>query len=202
VTCRSQRCLIQHELEASTPVLDRSGERLGRAEVRTAMAGVQRIVSLDRRVTFLPHETSQEYRRKPINPMKRKFSTLCLLLVFGCLAQAGDAKLDPTGTWKWVAPANPDGTVPKTTFTLKLQGEALSGTVTKSNGTKAITNGVFKAEAVSFQVLTEGHAGKSTTTYSGKLSGDTIKGKLEIHIPARNQTLSSDWEVKREAAKP
>jgi hypothetical protein len=134
--------------------------------------------------------------------MKRKLTTLCLLLAFGCLAQAGDTKLDPTGTWKWVAPANPDGTIPKTTFTLKLQGETLTGTVTKSTGTKAITNGVVKGDAVSFQVVSEGHAGKSTTTYSGKLSGDTIKGKLEIHIHARNQTLSSDWEVKREAAKP
>jgi hypothetical protein len=134
--------------------------------------------------------------------MKRKLSSLCLLLALGGLVQAGDPKPDPTGTWQWVAPANPDGTIPKTTFTLKLQGEALTGTVTKSNGTKAITNGVFKAEAVSFQVLTEGHAGKSTTTYSGKLSGDTIKGKLAIHIPARNQTLSSDWEVKRQTARP
>jgi hypothetical protein len=136
------------------------------------------------------------------NPMKRKLSTLCLLLALGGLAQAADTKPDPTGTWKWVAPANPDGQLPKTTFTLKLQGEVLSGTVTKSTGTKAITNGVFKADAVSFQVLSEGHAGKSTTTYRGKLTGDTIKGNLEIHIPARNQTLSSDWEVKREAAKP
>ena len=75
--------------------------------------------------------------------MKSKLSTLCLLLAFGCLAQAGDTKLDPTGTWKWVAPANPDGQIPKTTFTLKLQGEILTGTVTKSTGTKTITNGVL-----------------------------------------------------------
>ena len=134
--------------------------------------------------------------------MKRKLSTLCLILALGWLAQAGDTKLDPTGTWKWVAPANPDGQIPKTTFTLKLQGETLTGTVTKSTGTKTITNGVFKGDEVSFQVQSEGHAGKSTTTYSGKLSGDTIKGKLEIHILARDQTLSSDWEVKREAGKP
>jgi hypothetical protein len=138
----------------------------------------------------------------PPHIMKRKLTLLLLLLAFGCLAQAGDAKPDPTGTWKWVAPANPDGRIPRTTFTLKLQGETLTGTVAKSTGTKVITNGTFKADIVSFQVLSEGHAGKSTTTYSGKLGGDTIKGKLEIYVHARNQTLSSDWEVKREAAKP
>jgi autotransporter translocation and assembly factor TamB len=135
--------------------------------------------------------------------MKRKLSTLCLILALGGLVQAGDTKLDPTGTWKWVAPANPDGQIPKTTFTLRLQGETLTGTRTSSTGTTTtITNGVFKGDEVSFQVLSEGHAGKSTTTYSGKLSGDTIKGKLEIHILSRDRTLSGDWEVKREAGKP
>jgi len=55
---------------------------------------------------------------------------------------------------------------------------------------------------VSFQVQSEGHAGKSTTTYTGKLTGDTIKGKFEIHILASDKKISSDWEVKREAGKP
>ena len=74
---------------------------------------------------------------------------------------------------------------------------------TTGNGkTLAITNGVVNNGDISFQIYSEGHAGKSTTTYSGKLSGDTIKGKLEIHILARDQTLSSDWDVKREAGKP
>jgi hypothetical protein len=134
--------------------------------------------------------------------MKRALFILSLLLTLVCPAHAGEAKLDPTGTWQWVAPANPDGRIPKVTFVLKLQGETLTGTVTKSSGTKTITNGVFKGDEVSFQVLSEGHAGKSTTTYTGKLSGDTIKGKFEIHIFASDKKISSDWEVKRETGKP
>lgn len=134
--------------------------------------------------------------------MKRILSILCLLLALGCLAHAGEAKPDPTGTWQWVAPANPDGRIPKVTFVLKLQGETLTGTVTKNSGTKNITNGALKGDEVSFQVQSEGHAGKSTTTYTGKLTGDTIKGKFEIHILASDKKISSDWEVKREAGKP
>ncbi len=127
--------------------------------------------------------------------MKHKLATLCLILTLGCLAHAGDTKLDPTGTWKWTTPANPDGQIPKTTFTLKLQGQMVTGTITKTTGTKTITNGLFKGDEVSFQVQSEGHAGKTTTTYRGKLSAEAIKGKLEIDV--RGKILSSDWEIKR-----
>jgi hypothetical protein len=129
--------------------------------------------------------------------MKRKLTTLCLVLALGGLVSAQGQHLDPTGTWKWTAPANPDGRIPDITFTLKLQGESLSGTRTSSTGTTPITDGVFKGDEIFFQNIRQGHAGKSTTTYTGRLSGDTIKGKLEID--ARGQILSSDWEVKREA---
>ena len=129
--------------------------------------------------------------------MKCKLSTLCLVLLLGGLVHAQDAKLDPTGTWKWVAPANPDGQIPKITFTLKLQGKTLTGTRTSSTGMATIiTNGVFKDGEISFQVISEGHAGKSTTTYSGKLSGDTIKGTTKIYVDDK-MFSSRDWEVKR-----
>ena len=138
-------------------------------------------------------------------------STICLTTALLFLALTGstpsaDAEgkapaTNPTGTWKW-NPANPDGRIVEFTFTLRLQGETLTGTVTRSTGTTTITNGVFKGDQVSFQTVREGKGGKTTTTYSGKLSGDTIKGKLEIHVLARDQVISSDWEVKREAGKP
>jgi hypothetical protein len=145
---------------------------------------------------------ADSHHHETINSMKSKLPILCLILALGGLVHAADLKPDPTGTWKWVAPANPDGQIPKITFTLKLQGEILTGTIARSSGTKTITNGVFKGDRVSFQVLSEGHAGKSTTTYTGTLSGDTIKGKLEIHVLANDRTLTSDWVVKRESARP
>jgi hypothetical protein len=127
--------------------------------------------------------------------MKRKLSTLVLIFTLSGLTYAGDTKLDLTGTWKWTAPANPDGQIPITTFTLKLQGQTVTGTITKTASTNTISNGVLKGNEVSFQVVSEGHSGKSTTAYNGKLTGDTIKGKLEMHV--RDKILSSDWEIRR-----
>jgi hypothetical protein len=101
----------------------------------------------------------------------------------------------PTGTWKWIAPTNPDGRTPEITFTLKLQGETLTGMVNKSTGTTTITNGMFKGDEVSFQTVFEGKRGKRTTTYSGKLSGDTIKGKMEAD--GGGPKISTDWEARR-----
>jgi len=132
--------------------------------------------------------------------MKRKLSVLCLLLTLGCLARAEDKKSDPTGTWKWTH-INPNGKNSETSFTFKLQGETLTGAVITSAGTTAITNGVFKGDQASFQTIREAKrngvkTGKiSTATYSGKLSGDTIKGRVEID--AAGKKLTDTWEAKR-----
>jgi hypothetical protein len=115
-------------------------------------------------------------------------------LTLSTSAEGKAATVNPTGNWKWNVP-NPDGQIPDIKITLKLQGESLTGTVTKGSGTTAITNGVCKGDNVSFQTIRESKSGKGTTTYTGKLSGDTIRGKVEIN--AGGKTLSSDWEIKR-----
>jgi len=73
----------------------------------------------------------------------------------------------------------------------------LTGTVNKSTSTTTITNGVVKGDEVSFQTVREGKAGKTTTTYSGKLSGDTIKGKIETDVDRAKFHADSEWEAKR-----
>ena len=114
---------------------------------------------------------------------------------------SNESTANPTGNWKWVAPTNPDGRTPDITFILKLQGRTLTGTRTTSAGTTtAITNGVFKGDEVSFQTPrheTSFPKGQiSFTTYSGKLSGDTIKGTTEIFID--DKLFSSRvWKIKR-----
>jgi hypothetical protein len=126
-------------------------------------------------------------------------TVLLALAVAGLTLHAGPEgkapAINPTGTWKWIAPLNPDGRPPETTFTLKLQGATLTGTVNKNTSTAAITNGVVKGDTISFQTVREGKAGKTTITYSGKLSGDTIKGTVEIAVG--NRKMPSDWEAKR-----
>jgi hypothetical protein len=137
--------------------------------------------------------------------MKRKLSSLCLILALGCLAQAQDkdGKPDPTGTWKW-SHTNPDGRTVDTVFTLKLQGETLTGAILKRNGPMAITNGIVKGDQVSFQTRHEASFPKGTIvteTYSGTLSGDTITGKMVIETNGKNFG-STPWQVKRGTAKP
>lgn len=122
---------------------------------------------------------------------------LLFLAFTGSTLKAGEATANPTGTWKWVAPTNPDGRIPDITFNLKLQGEALTGTVIKqSTGTEAITNGIVKGDEVSFQTVRQKSGGKTTTTYSGKISGDKIKGTVETDVGDR-KFGPQDWEADR-----
>jgi hypothetical protein len=64
-----------------------------------------------------------------------------------------------------------------------------------------ITGAVLKGDEISFQVIRESSGNKATNKYSGKISGDAIKGKMEF-INRDGEAQSRDWDAKREAAKP
>jgi hypothetical protein len=108
----------------------------------------------------------------------------------------GEPAVNFAGTWKWVAPANPDGRIPEITFSLESRGETLTGTVNKGADKADIINGVVKNDEVSFQTVREGKARKTTTTYSGKLNGDTIKGHVAINAGGK-ELGPKDWEAAR-----
>ena len=59
----------------------------------------------------------------------------------------------------------------------------------------AIQDGTCKDGAVSFTVVRERNGQNMTFKYTGKVSGDTIKGKSEIERDG--QTQSRDWEAKK-----
>ena len=133
--------------------------------------------------------------------MKRKLSTLCLILSLGSLVQAAGTKLDPTGTWKQTQPASKTR---ETTFLFKRQGDSLTGTILKPSGTITITNGVVTGNQLSFQTFHEASSPKGTivaTTFSGTLSGDTITGKMVIKTAAIDFG-ATPWQIRRETAKP
>lgn len=124
--------------------------------------------------------------------------------VFALSAQAAD----PSGKWSWTRAARGGGgggEPQKITLTLKLDGEKLTGEIVmpgRQGGepTKtAIGDGKFKDGEVSFTVTREFNNNKFVTKYSGKLEGDTIKGKTEME--RNGQTQSRDWEAKREKEK-
>ena len=67
------------------------------------------------------------------------------------------------------------------TLKLKLDGDKLSGTILGRDGKEnPIQDPAYKDGDVSFKVVRERNGNKVTASYSGKVSGDTIKGKIQV----------------------
>lgn len=120
-------------------------------------------------------------------------------LVVALVSLAGtaraDEKSDPTGTWKWTVSFN--GQERTQTIKLKKEGDKLTGAMMgRNNNETAIEDGTCKGGEVSFKVTRERNGMKITQKFSGKVSGDTIKGKIEMDRDG--ETTSRDWEAKRE----
>src|SRR5262245_8373524 len=123
----------------------------------------------------------------------RRLAAAALVLVFTGAAVAADS---PTGTWKWSIMGQ-GGQARETTLKLKLEGDKLTGSVAGRQGGQdtPIEDATFKDGTVSFKITRERNNMKFVTKYSGKLSGDSIKGKSESERDG--QTRSTDWEAKR-----
>ena len=101
---------------------------------------------------------------------------------------------DPTGTWKWSITFGDQ--TRESTLKLKLEGDKLTGTILgRENQETPIENATYKDGDVAFSYTRERNNQKFTIKYSGKLSGDTIKGKQEFSRDGQSQ--SRDWEAKR-----
>jgi hypothetical protein len=125
----------------------------------------------------------------------------CAVLALGPVAsiRADDKKAD--GTWTWTVPGRQGGPDRKNTLKLKVDGDKVTGTVS-SPGRQgqatdtAIEDGKLKGDEISFTVTREFNNNKIVAKYNGKISGDTIKGKVETE--RNGNTQSRDWEAKRE----
>ena len=126
--------------------------------------------------------------------MKRQLA----VVVVACVGLIGTARADdkanPTGTWKWTVTNNDQKR--DMTLKLKLEGDKLTGAVVGRQGNETkIEDASFKDGAVSFTVTRERNGQKMTSKYSGKISGDTLKGKIESERDGKPQ--SRDWEATR-----
>ncbi len=117
-------------------------------------------------------------------------------IVLAIVAMAGIARGadDPSGTWKWTQMFGNNSR--DVTLKLKLDGDKLTGTISGRNSDTEISDGTYKDGDISFNVVREVNGNKITSKYAGKLSGDSIKGKIETE--RNGQTNSRDWEAKRE----
>jgi hypothetical protein len=127
--------------------------------------------------------------------MKRLVAAALVVAFAGplCLARADD-KANPTGTWKWSFDAG--GKTRSGTLKLKLDGDKLTGAMLgRNNQETKIEDATYKDGEVTFKMTRERNGQTVTTKYSGKVEGDTIKGKIESERDGKTQ--SRDWEAKR-----
>jgi hypothetical protein len=113
----------------------------------------------------------------------------CAALMVG---MAAHAQVNPTGTWTWTQPGRGGGPDRTNTLTLKFSDGKLTGEYTAPAGGRggggggapmpiAISDGKVDGSTISFNVVRElPNGGNSITNkYSGKLTADSIVGKIE-----------------------
>ncbi len=116
-------------------------------------------------------------------------------LALVALTSTSSAAADPNGNWK-VAFTTPNGQEIELLLTLKADGDKLTGKVTRNDRSTDITDGTFKNDEVSFNVVRERDGQKFTSKYQGKVEADSIKGKIEVEFGG--DSLSFDWGATRE----
>jgi hypothetical protein len=146
-------------------------------------------MSMHPQVTFL----YKEFRMS--NRIMYCFAALLVLSLSG--ASAADDKVNVTGTWKSEFTTQ-DGTKRETTYKLKQDGEKLTGTVSafrQGGQDTEISDGTVKGNEISFKVKRQRQNQEIVTTYTGKIEGDTIKGKAVTG--EGDNKRERDFEAKR-----
>jgi hypothetical protein len=101
----------------------------------------------------------------------RKFMTTGFLL--GLLALTALAA-DVTGKWTAQMPGR-NGQARQTTFTFKMDGNTLTGTVSGMRGEMPISDGKIDGDQISFSQTMEFNGNSFKLLYTGTVAGDEIK---------------------------
>jgi|SRR3954469_18872138 hypothetical protein len=109
-------------------------------------------------------------------------------------AKRQTAKGAAAGAWK-TALILPDGNRIEGTLNLKQDGDKLTGAVVLNDNETAIQEGKIVGDNINFKVQRPRDGRTVTSKYKLKLSGDTLKGKVESDWSGDWQTL--DWEGTR-----
>ena len=98
------------------------------------------------------------------------------VLVAGTLLSVMAVGADVNGKWK-AEFTTPDGTARVSTFTFKVNGDILTGTVAGSQDETPIKNGKINGDQISFSA----DRPFGTFTYNGNISGNEIKLKVAFN---------------------
>jgi opacity protein-like surface antigen len=109
--------------------------------------------------------------KKESDVMKLRNLIACAVMIAGLAVPAFAADID--GQWK----ATFDTQIGEQhyTYTLKADGEKLTGTAKNDNGSTDITGGTIKGNAVTFVENLNFNGNQIVITYTGTLSGDELK---------------------------
>jgi len=125
-------------------------------------------------------------------------TTLLSLAFVATLSISGqETKVDPTGAWNWSFAFNNNPLNQQ--MKLKFDGDKLVGTISGRGGEAPIQGLKLEGDQISFQVRRERGGDIIVTKYNGKISGDTILGKIESSFGG--QPTTRNWDAKREARK-
>lgn len=94
---------------------------------------------------------------------------------------------DVDGKWQAETPGRGGQTMVQT-FTLKADGDKLTGTVSNPMGETEISDGKVNGDEISFAVVRRMGEREMKMNYTGKVSGDEIKFKVETPRGAREFT--------------
>jgi hypothetical protein len=102
--------------------------------------------------------------------MKKLFAATLFLALTSVVALAADFN----GKWTAEVPGRQGGTQTNT-FTFKVDGANLTGSMSTQMGDVDITNGKVDGDNISFDVVRTFNDNKITLSYVGKADGDSIK---------------------------
>ena len=140
---------------------------------------------------------------------KKLLFVFTILLAVAFVAAAADV----SGKWTYEQPGRGGGNPFTVTITLKADGATLTGTVLGGGGGGRgrrgggggapapldISDGKVDGDTITFTVKRETQNGTMTTSYKGKLNGDTLE--LEITRPGRGggEPVTNKFTAKRAA---
>jgi hypothetical protein len=105
--------------------------------------------------------------------MKRTLFASLAMLTLSVAAFAADA------TGKWTAEVQGRGGTQTNTFTFKVDGAKLTGTVGNQMGEAAISEGKVDGDNISFKQVLSFNGNDITISYTGVVKGDTIEMKRD-----------------------
>ncbi|HEV8038977.1 MAG TPA: hypothetical protein VGP62_08950 [Bryobacteraceae bacterium] len=100
------------------------------------------------------------------------------LILLSCALALAAFAADVTGKWTYEMQGR-NGAMTGT-LNLKADGSTLTGTVSGRGGETEISDGKIDGDNVSFTVIREFNGNKMTQKYTGTVTGDGIKFKVEI----------------------